>query len=208
MKEDVLEQLVDDYLMHQGYFTRHNIRFKPFSTHADFKQRADSVASDIDVIGVHPCPKKDQERVVVVSCKSWQYGFDPAAKVTEITSGAIRSGREAWKGFRELWEPKWSEGFLHAVEEATGTRQFEYLTVVTRLRNESGRSQWEQNPKFRENIGGNKIRILTLTEMLDFLWQELTKTAAASEIGRSIQLMKAAGWQPPPSPKPVVAIVA
>jgi hypothetical protein len=32
MKEDVLEQLVDDYLMHQGYFTRHNIRFKPFST--------------------------------------------------------------------------------------------------------------------------------------------------------------------------------
>jgi hypothetical protein len=195
MKEDVLEQLVDDYLMHRGYFTRHNIRFKPSPTHPGFEVKADSVPSDIDVIGVHPCPE-GQARVVVVSCKSWQYGFDPAAKVTEITNGAIRSGRAAWKGFRELCEPKWSEAFLDAVEKATGTRKFEYLTVVTRLRNPNTRGQWEENARFRAAIAGNAIRILTLKEMLDFLWGALEKTPAASEIGRSIQLMKAAAWHP------------
>jgi hypothetical protein len=29
VKEDVLEQIVDDYLQAQGYFTRHNIKFRP-----------------------------------------------------------------------------------------------------------------------------------------------------------------------------------
>jgi hypothetical protein len=29
MKEDVLEQIVDDYLQFKGYFTTHNVRFKP-----------------------------------------------------------------------------------------------------------------------------------------------------------------------------------
>ena len=29
MKEDILEQLVDDYLQTEGYFTRHNLKFKP-----------------------------------------------------------------------------------------------------------------------------------------------------------------------------------
>ena len=28
MKEDILEQLVDDYLQAKGYFTRHNINFR------------------------------------------------------------------------------------------------------------------------------------------------------------------------------------
>jgi len=29
MKEDVLEQIVDDYPQMQGYFTAHNVRFNP-----------------------------------------------------------------------------------------------------------------------------------------------------------------------------------
>src|SRR5262245_27716187 len=101
MKEDVLEQVVDDYLMHRGYFTRHNIRFKPSSDHGDFDRRADSVHSDIDVVGVHPT-RTGEERVLVLSCKAWQSGFDPGAKVREIVEGKISSGRDAWKGFREL----------------------------------------------------------------------------------------------------------
>ena len=34
MKEDVLEQVVEDYLQSRGYFTRHNVRFKPAPDHA------------------------------------------------------------------------------------------------------------------------------------------------------------------------------
>jgi hypothetical protein len=76
MKEDILEQLVDEYLQHQGYFTRHNIRFKPEVDHPEYIQRMDAVASDIDVIGIHPT-LQGPARVMVVSCKSWQDGFRP-----------------------------------------------------------------------------------------------------------------------------------
>ena len=35
MKEDILEQIVDDYLQFKGYFTTHNVRFKPDPSHPD-----------------------------------------------------------------------------------------------------------------------------------------------------------------------------
>jgi hypothetical protein len=147
------------------------------------------------VIAVHP-RRRDRKRVLVLSCKAWQSGFDPAAKVAEINGNKTISGRKAWMGFRELCKPKWSEAFLRAVESATGTREFVYCTVVTVLRNPATRSQWEDNPAFRAAIGGNPIHILTLTDILDDLWFALTKTPAASEIGRALQLMKAANWAP------------
>jgi hypothetical protein len=50
MKEDILEQLVDDYLQHKGYFTRHNIKFKPSKDSIDFDIQKDSVHSDIDIM--------------------------------------------------------------------------------------------------------------------------------------------------------------
>jgi hypothetical protein len=33
MKEDILEQLVDDYLKFNGFFTVHNVKFKPAVIH-------------------------------------------------------------------------------------------------------------------------------------------------------------------------------
>jgi len=51
MKEDILEQLVDDYLQTKGYFTRHNIKFEPDRSHPDYAVRKDDNHSDIDVIG-------------------------------------------------------------------------------------------------------------------------------------------------------------
>jgi len=54
MKEDILEQLVDDWLQCRGYFTRHNLKFKPRRDRKDFEQRQDSVPSDIDVLAINP----------------------------------------------------------------------------------------------------------------------------------------------------------
>jgi hypothetical protein len=54
VKEDILEQLVDDYLQSQGYFTRRNIKYRPQSDLADFDKRLDPNHSDIEVIGIHP----------------------------------------------------------------------------------------------------------------------------------------------------------
>ena len=54
MKEDILEQIVDDYLQFKGYFTTHNVRFKPDAEHPDFIADLDRVPSDVDVVALHP----------------------------------------------------------------------------------------------------------------------------------------------------------
>jgi hypothetical protein len=36
MKEDILEQLVDDYLKFNGFFTVHNVKFQPTATDPDY----------------------------------------------------------------------------------------------------------------------------------------------------------------------------
>ena len=193
MKEDILEQLVDEYLMHKGYFTMHNVKFKPISSDPDFVRNQDSVASDIDVIAIHPC-KEGPEKVVVVSCKSWQEGFDPKACLDQITHNKKYAGREAWRGFRELCSPKWSRAFMAAVEAAAGTQTFVYWTAVTSIRKNRVNSVWEDNTQFRAAIGGNPIRLVSFADMLDDVWDQLSTTPAATELGRMIQLMKASRW--------------
>jgi hypothetical protein len=47
-KEDILEQLVEEYLLHDGYFVRHNLKFCPRRDHPDFVTNQDSNHSDID----------------------------------------------------------------------------------------------------------------------------------------------------------------
>lgn len=69
VKEDVLEQIVDDYLQLQGYFTTHNLRFRPTPDQEGYSSKDDSVNSDVDVVGYHPT-RTGHERVVVVSCKA------------------------------------------------------------------------------------------------------------------------------------------
>ena len=189
MKEDILEQLVDDYLQSEGYFTRHNIKFRPRNDHPDFQSKKDSNHSDIDVIGFHP-KRTGADRVRVVSCKSWQVGFRVSSKLAELAQNKIISGREAWQGFRELMRPKWSEAFIDAVEAATGTRKFTYVLAVTAIIGD--RRQWETHPPFIAALHGNPIRMIELSEMLDHVQKMSTTTVASSDIGRVLQLMRAA----------------
>ena len=96
MKEDVLEQIVDDYLQMQGYFTTHNVRFHP-PRDQQWVSQTDSVPSDIDVVGLHP-RRTGAERVMVVSCKSWQSGFAASHILAQLRGG--------WQAFKErtwLW---------------------------------------------------------------------------------------------------------
>ena len=193
MKEDILEQLVDEYLMHKGYFTMHNVKFKPPTDDAEFIGNQDSVASDIDVIAIHPC-KDGPDRVIVVSCKSWQQGFDPETCIKQIRNNKKYGGREAWRGFRELCRPKWSRAFLQAVEAVAGTTQFTYWTAVTSVKGKRSKAAWEDNAEFRAALGGNPIRLISFADMLDDVWGQLSTTPAATELGRMIQLMKASRW--------------
>jgi hypothetical protein len=53
-KEDILEQLVEEFLIHRGYFVRHNVKFLTNRNHPDFDSKLDSNHSDIDVLGFNP----------------------------------------------------------------------------------------------------------------------------------------------------------
>jgi len=188
-KEDILEQIVEEYLVHKGYFVQHNLKFLPRRDHPDFISNQDSNHSDIDVIGYHPKIEGDR-KVLVVSCKSWQQGFNPASEIDAIINNKKRRGRMAWQAFRELTVPKWSEAFVKAVKDATGEDRFTYVTAVTKI--SGNNSDWETHQPFRDAIGGNPVTILTFREMVTEIQAELTTTLAATEVGRMLQLFTAA----------------
>lgn len=191
-KEDILEQIVEEYLIRNGYFVQHNIKFLPRKDHPDFVSNQDSNHSDIDVVGIHPKLEGDR-RVLVVSCKSWQGGFNPASEVRAIREDLVRRGRSVRKSFRELTIAKWSEGFLQAVEDATGTRRFVYVTAVTKLIGD--KASWEEYQPFRDALEGNTIEIVTFRQMVVDIQKKLTKTLVATEVGRMLQLFQAAGMK-------------
>ena len=166
MKEDILEQLVDEYLQHKGYFTTHNVKFKPSKKHPDYNSRQDSVHSDIDVLAFHP-KLEGPEHVLIVNCKSWQGGLNPQSKITEFENNKIVSGREAWRGFRELLKPKWSEAFVDKIYDVTGSKEFMHVTAVTVLKGE--RAIWENYEPFQKALNNNPVKIITLNDMLDEL---------------------------------------
>lgn len=191
-KEDILEQIVEEYLVHKGYFVQHNLKFLPRKDHPDFVSNQDSNHSDIDVIGYHPLIE-DERKVIVVSCKSWQQGFNPGSELDAIKLEKTRRGRKAWQAFRELTVPKWSEAFQKAVKDATGSDRFTYVTAVTRLSGD--KSVWEQYEPFQQAIGGNPVKILTFREMVTEIQGQLTTTLAATEVGRMLQLFVAANMK-------------
>jgi hypothetical protein len=189
-KEDILEQIVEEYLLHAGYFVRHNLKFRPLPDDPGFKSKEHSNHSDIDVIGWHP-KKLGIDKLVVVSCKSWQQGFNPSKQINAAEKGKKLGGRDAWKSSRELWKEIWANAFIRKIKETTGTSKFTYITAVTHVVGD--RSIWEQNPKFRKILQGNPIKIIDLTEMMKDISPQLSTTVAETEVGRTLQLFKAAG---------------
>lgn len=189
MKEDILEKVVDDYLQHRGYFTVHNVRFNPSKDRAGYVANQDSVASDVDVVGYNPL-ERGVKRVWVVSCKSWQPGFDATAQLRRALAEKKPGKRAGWQSFRELFNEKWAEAFRHKIEAITSAKEFSYSIAVTSLRGDT--EKWTSNETIRSNFGGNPFSFLTLQEMWGGVIESITTTPAASEIGRLAQLLKAA----------------
>ena len=194
MKEDVLEQVVDDYLQTQGYFTTHNVRFNPRKDHPNYVSNKDSVPSDVDVVGLHP-RRTGTDRVMVVSCKSWQTGFDATRILAQLRGQVPNPKRAQELRFRELWLPKWAQGFRQRIEELTGQSEFTYCLAVTHVKGDT--AAWSQDPTIRENLAGNPLRFLPLETMWSQVLAAVTTTPASSEFGRLAQLLKAAGLTAP-----------
>ena len=205
MKEDILEQLVDSYFLRKpATFTKHNVKFKPkkeditdLSTRNKF-----SVSSDIDVLAIHLNEQKDK-RVSVISCKSWQNGFDIDHFYDHLIDDEKRKVRngasEIWKKFRELVEPNWAKAFREKIFEETNSHDFTYYIAITKIKkNKDSKADLFKNcPLFINNLSDNgkhivKIKFLTLEEILFEIWGETSTTVEATEIGRFLQLIKAA----------------
>lgn len=204
MKEDILEQAVDDWLLSKpGTFTKHNIKFKPAKDDPEFKKGSDAVNSDIDVLAIHT-NRKGVLRVSVVSCKSWQNGFSPEFWYNKLkTNKYIKvGGREAWKTFREISNRKWGRALATKILDETGSKNFTFFFVVTKLNGkklcESIR-KFESDKEFIKNLKYDskskvRIKIVSFKEIFDehFKSRKL-KTLEATELGRLIQILKASG---------------
>ena len=190
MKEDVLEQIVDDYLQLNGYFTIHNVRFKPSPDHPEFVANDDRVASDVDVVGLHPA-KRGHARVWVVSCKAWQSGFNADRRLKELRGAGRNPIRSNGSYFPEIWTPSLGDALRREIEDRTNSKKFRYSLAVTKLKGNG--EAWNEEQRIRENLGGNPFSFLTLEAMWTENLETIGTTPQPSEIGRLAQLLKAAG---------------
>ena len=190
MKEDILEQVIAEYLNVLGYFTLANVKFKPKLGCAGHDPQQDSVSSDIDIIGYSP-GRSGPARVVAVSCKSWQAGFWPQWELDYIRKDRSYAGRKRWKSFRELVNDKWARAFKQRIRELTGVSVFEYWTACLFTGDEDEKVLWTENMEFKRRLTPH-LRLITLHDMFIEISKRLTTTPAGSEVGRLIQVMKAA----------------
>lgn len=205
MKEDILEQAVDDWFLSQpSTFTKHNVKFKPDKNHPDFLSKSDSNFSDIDVLAVH-LGESGHKKVSAVSCKSWQGGFNPKITCNILLNKpeAVWSGRAVWKAFRELVSPKWGKAFSEKIFEETGSRDFTYYLLATKIVVNKGvdiqtaRNEFENCSEFVNNLKYDsssevKIKLMTFKELFyqHFNVRKST-TLEATELGRLLQIFRA-----------------
>lgn len=193
MTEDVLEQVVDDWLRRSGYFTRTNVRFGPAIGDRGYSSRDHNQRSDLDVLAVRPT-EPDPRRVLAVSCKAMQSGFSPNGWLKAAENDKIYKGKDARKHLRELWDPVWAGALRRRVQELTGTERFTYALAVTRVG--SGGSTdttcWVGHPVVGVNLAGNPCEVLTFGRMWSELREDVREQIEPSHVGRLAQLLKAA----------------
>lgn len=203
MKEDILEQVVDDwFLSKKGVFTKHNVKFRPDKNDPDYIRQKDSSYSDIDVLA-YDTRASGYNRVSVVTCKSWQSGFNPEKWIKNLRedSHVSFSRRSPWKYFRELVIPKWTKAFVNVIRNETGESTFTYYVVCTRLYGRSDREVFENNQAFidafKEAGSDVQIRVKTFKELFSSYFEKVANnprtTLEATEVGRLLQLIKASG---------------
>ena len=199
-KVDILEQIVEEYLIMKGYFVQHNIKYRPDKSGPDYVSKLDSVHSDIDILAVNPT-MKGKSRVLAVNCKSWQGGFQPLNEIQEFEMPKTKN-RARWKSYRGLTNPKWSDAFSSKIRCLTGSHIFTHVTAVTKVKPRKGYSEkqlinaWQTYKPFSEILNGNPVRVLTLIEMINAFNVTVGQTPASSEVGRLIQVLRAAGAWP------------
>jgi hypothetical protein len=210
VKEDILEQIVADWFVSQdGWFVKSNVKFRPSKNDSQYNSKQDSVHSDIDILAFSPI-KKGINRVSVVTCKSWQGGFDAKKWLTVIEGDAQYNERtqdfqkrEGWKYFRELVSTKWLCAFLSTIKQQTGQNSFTYYIAVTKMSGKDAhlyRQKLENSIVLRERFLQHGaeicIKIITIDDLVKDVLNRFdgkeTTVVESTDIGRTLQLLNAA----------------
>jgi hypothetical protein len=213
--EDVLEQLVEDYYSSKpGFFTKHNVKFRPSKDHITYESQMDSVHSDIDVIAVN---SSSPNAVHAISCKSWQGGLNVTRFMTSIEEAIVtqpqktKGRRDDWCTFRELCIDKWTKAFTDKLREEiaapSGQRiDLNYFIVCTLMTpgSMSQRQKFEESELIKKHFLNTsnteiKLKVITVRQLVEDLIQRLksksTPSVEMTELSRTIQILLAAGCE-------------
>lgn len=213
MIEDVLEQLVEDYYSSKpGFFTKHNIKFRPAKSEPLYDAQMDSVHSDIDVIAISTDSPRN---VYAVSCKSWQGGFNISTSIKCIEEAILqqpiktKGKRDLWCTFRELCIKKWTKAFVEKLRSEIALPsqqevQINYSVVCTRITPASLRDKdrFENSEIIKKHFKDTSnahlvLSVLTFNRLIKDLIHNInnktTPSVEMTELSRTIQLLIASG---------------
>jgi len=181
MKEDILEQIAEDYYSKKvGYFTKHNIKFRPSKEEPIYIAKYDSVHSDIDLITIDT---NERNKIITVSCKSWQGGFN-ISKFKNTLEYALNNQptktigkKDDWCAFRELCIDRWTNSFLKILRNElnvvdTQEIELEYVILCTKITKRSlkYKSDFENSEAikkyFKQKKVNLKLKVLTIDEII------------------------------------------
>jgi hypothetical protein len=200
MKEDILEQIGSDWLLSiPGTFVKTNLKYRPSDKSKNFIRNQDQIHSDIDLISINT---KELDTIKVFNCKSWLDGFDFGQFYTKLSTDEGRqskfAGKPIWKHFRELTSEKWTNAFIERLlAENPNAKQIEYCVLCVKAKNEHMVSKWIDLPVIKEvflnkKLRLNNIRCVELKTALDEIKPAAHGVIENSDIGRTLQLLKAA----------------
>ncbi len=96
-------------------------------------------------------------------------------------------------------EPTWAIAFREAVYRETLSYDFTYFVAITKIKTDGSIEAFKNEPLFLNNLSDNgkhkvKIDFLSLEKIMDEIFREEPNTTLeANEIGRFMQLIRAAG---------------
>ncbi|MFB5652889.1 hypothetical protein ACE5IS_19810 [Leptospira wolffii] len=214
MKEDILEQIAEDYFISiQGNFTKHNLKFRPREGSLGHNRKYDSVHSDIDLIVINT---KEKNSITVVSCKSWQEGFNANLASQEIEKAIegqpekVTGKRDYWCYFRELCINRWTDSFVSTLRRELSISEknrftLNYIILCTKLTPKSvlskdalskSRILKEYFRKFQVEIN---LEIVTIDKYIRKLVAKIenspTNAVESTHLSRTLQLLMASGYK-------------
>jgi hypothetical protein len=203
MKNDILEQLVEDYYVSdEGWFVKHNVKYRPYKKSSKNNSKQNSSFSDIDIMAINGTVKGTKpDRVHVISCKSWQDGFGINDWFEVLTGGKTKKGKADCKTFKELIIDEWIDSFLNKIEQETGQRNFTYKIAVTKIKEKGDEKNKIEDcaiikNKFKQKESNIKIEFLTLDKIIETMKERIkkkeTKSTETTDTGRILQLFQAA----------------